>query len=186
MDRMSDSGSADRSSNLLGITTKKKSIMTDRSVKAEELFRQGFNCAQSVAAAFADVYGVDEKTMLRMATGFGGGIGRMRLTCGAACGMFLLAGLQDGFDDAADTDKKGDCYVTVQELAERFKAEMGALSCADLLGLQKHSPTPATPEARTEAYYKKRPCAKIVAEAAKIYQEYLDQHASSADASLHP
>ena len=66
----------------------------ERISRATELFKSGYNCSQSVVAAFADMYGFTEEQALRMAASFGGGIGRMRETCGAACGMFLLAGLE--------------------------------------------------------------------------------------------
>ena len=68
----------------------------ERISRATELFKSGYNCSQSVVAAFADMYGFTEEQALRMAASFGGGIGRMRETCGAACGMFLLAGLGEG------------------------------------------------------------------------------------------
>ena len=68
--------------------------MEDRIQRATQLFKSGYNCSQSVVAAFADIYGFTEEQALRMAASFGGGIGRMRETCGAACGMFLLAGLE--------------------------------------------------------------------------------------------
>ena len=68
----------------------------DRVAKAIALFKEGYNCSQSVVAAFADEYGFTREQALRMAASFGGGIGRMRETCGAACGMFLLAGLETG------------------------------------------------------------------------------------------
>ena len=67
--------------------------MEDRIQRAVEFFKSGYNCSQSVVAAFADMYGFTEEQAFRMSASFGGGIGRMRETCGAACGMFLLAGL---------------------------------------------------------------------------------------------
>lgn len=66
----------------------------ERIEKAVSLFKEGYNCSQSVVAAYADLYGFTREQALRMAASFGGGIGRMRETCGAACGMFLLAGLE--------------------------------------------------------------------------------------------
>ena len=80
--------------------------MEDRIQRATQLFKSGYNCSQSVVAAFADIYGFTEEQALRMAASFGGGIGRMRETCGAACGMFLLAGLEKGAVDGADKEGK--------------------------------------------------------------------------------
>ena len=140
--------------------------------RAKELFRQGFNCSQAVVAACADIYGMDEQTALRVAASFGGGIGRMRQTCGAACGMFLLAGLENGCPIPGDAEGKKNNYAFVQDLAAKFKEENTSLICAELLGIAPRPQEP-TPEARTEAYYKKRPCADMVASAVRIYLESL-------------
>ena len=117
----------------------------DRVKKAVELFKSGYNCSQSVVAAFADLYDLDEKTALRLSASFGGGIGRMRQTCGAACGMFLLAGLESGSPDADDREGKAHNYAVVQQLAARFKEENGSLICSELLGLPGSTPVVSTP-----------------------------------------
>ncbi len=146
----------------------------ERAAKAEALFREGYNCTQSVALTFADVYGMDRDQLARLATAFGGGIGRMRQTCGAACGMFILAGLERGYAVAPDAAAKADCYALVQELAAHFKERCGgSIICADLLGLPRDGKIQPKPEERTPEYYKKRPCPKIIAEAARIYAEFL-------------
>lgn len=142
--------------------------------RAKALFHEGFNCSQAVFAACADIYGItDESLALRLAASFGGGIGRMRQTCGAACGMFMLAGLQNGSFTPGDAEGKKNNYTLVQDLATKFKAENGSLICAELLGIAPKSQEP-TPEARTAAYYQKRPCAEMVASAVRIYLESLD------------
>lgn len=133
--------------------------MKDRVEKAVELFKSGYNCSQSVVAAFADMYGFTQEQALRMSASFGGGIGRMRQTCGAACGMFLLAGLEKGAVDGKDREGKAANYALVQQLAEEFRKRNGSMICAELLGLKKPEGS-STPEARTEQYYAKRPCAK--------------------------
>ncbi len=139
--------------------------------KAKTLFKQGFNCSQSVFAACADLYGIeDEALALRLSASFGGGIGRMRQTCGAACGMFMLAGLENGSAVVGDAEGKKQNYALVQNLAEKFKQENGSLICAELLGIAP-KPQEPTPEARTEEYYKKRPCAEMVASAVRIFLE---------------
>ncbi len=151
-------------------------IMTieERIEKAIALFKSGFNCSQSVVAAYADMYGFTEEQALKMSASFGGGIGRMRQTCGAACGMFLLAGLENGATAGADREGKAANYALVQQLAEEFKKRNGSLNCAELLGLKQ--PEGSTmPEARTEQYYAKRPCSKMVEEAARIFGEYLER-----------
>ena len=147
--------------------------MEKRIEKAVELFKEGYNCSQSVVAAFADIYGFTNEQALKMSASFGGGIGRMRQTCGAACGLFMLAGLETGCTEGKDREGKENNYKVVQALAEEFRKRNGSLICAELLGLSKTAPTPATPEARTAEYYKKRPCVKMVEEAARIWCEYL-------------
>lgn len=147
----------------------------ERIEKAVDNFKQGYNCSQSVVAAFADLYGIDHELAVRMAASFGGGIGRMRQTCGAACGMFLLAGLETGCTDPTNREGKGANYAVVQQLAEKFKAENGSIICAELLGLKPKAPTPSEPEARTAEYYKKRPCVKMVETAARIFAEFLTE-----------
>lgn len=148
----------------------------DRIEKAVNLFKEGYNCSQSVVAAFADKYGYSRDQALRMSASFGGGIGRMRETCGAACGLFMLAGLEISAIDGADKESKAANYALVQELAEEFKLRNGSLRCADLLGLTKDEPVVSTPELRTNQYYAKRPCVKMVEEAARIWVEYLENH----------
>ena len=105
----------------------------------------------------------------------------MRETCGAACGLFMLAGLETGATEGADREGKAANYKLVQELAEEFKRRNGALRCADLLGLSKNEPVVSTPEARTSQYYAKRPCVKMVEEAARIWCEYLEKQARKAE-----
>ncbi|NCE72165.1 C-GCAxxG-C-C family protein [Odoribacter sp. Z80] len=147
--------------------------MEDRIQKAVELFKQGYNCSQSICAAFADMYGYTEEQALRMSASFGGGIGRMRMTCGAACGMFILAGLETGCTDGKDKDGKEANYRLVQQLADEFAHRNGSLICAELLGLSKKKHDDPVPEARTQEYYKKRPCTKTIEEAARIWVQYL-------------
>lgn len=150
--------------------------LEDRIQKAVEHFMSGYNCSQSVVAAFADMYGFTSEQALRMSASFGGGIGRMRETCGAACGMFLLAGLETGATEAADRQGKAANYAVVQELAAEFKRRNGSLICRELLGLKKSVAVSTQPEERNSQYYAKRPCAKMVEEAAKIWVDYLKNH----------
>lgn len=148
--------------------------LEDRVKKSVELFMSGYNCSQSVVVAFADMYGFTEEQALRMSASFGGGIGRMRQTCGAACGMFLLAGLEKGAIDGKDREGKAANYALVQELAATFKERNGSIICAELLKLKKPEGS-YVPEARTEQYYAKRPCVRMVEGAARIWAEYLEK-----------
>lgn len=146
--------------------------LEERIGKAVELFKSGFNCSQSVVVAFADMYGFTEEQALHMSASFGGGIGRMRMTCGAACGLFMLAGLEKCALEGKDRASKAENYALVQRLAEEFKKRNGTLVCAELLG-QKKPEISSIPEERTAQYYAKRPCARMVEEAARIWVEHL-------------
>ena len=140
-----------------------------RAQKAQELFKQGYNCAQAVFASCADVYGIeDEQLTLRLSASFGGGMGRMRLVCGAASGMFMLAGLQNGSSTPHDSEGKMANYAFVQQLAGEFKNQYGSLICAELLGLAP-KPEEPKPAERTPQYYEKRPCSEMIAQAVRIY-----------------
>ena len=144
-----------------------------RAEKAKELFEQGYACSQAVALAFADAAKVDEATLSKLALPFGGGLGRLRLTCGAVSGMAIVIGLF--FSEAENTpENKKKTYAIVQELCGKFQEENGSLICADLLsGANLKVAVGGEAEVRTETYYKKRPCAEIVYSAAHIIEEYL-------------
>ncbi len=149
----------------------------DRIEKAYALFMKGYNCAQSVTAAFADLYGLTEEQALLASASFGGGMGRMRLTCGTVTGMFLLAGLESGTTNPDDRELKARNYAMVRELAERFKAENGSIVCSELLQMGNKTES-AMPSERTAAYYKKRPCPELVRCAARIYAQMLEEKKS--------
>lgn len=145
----------------------------ERAKKARELFCSGYNCSQAVVGAFADELGMDSKTAMRFAEGLGGGMGRMRLTCGAVAAMSLLAGLKLSNGEAKDTATRTKIYETVRNMTEEFKQKNGSIICAELLGTSKPSDNSSAPEARTEQYYKKRPCADCVLDCAEIVEKFL-------------
>ncbi|WP_302402531.1 C-GCAxxG-C-C family protein [Leyella stercorea] len=143
--------------------------------RAVDNFMQGYGCCQSVVAAFADLYNLDDTIAKRIAAGFGGGVGRMRMMCGAVSGIVILAGLDRGQTDGADRKGKSMCYKVVQELLDEFKVQNGSVVCAELLGLKGHEKAQSSYIAspRTAEYYKTRPCAAKVESAARIFAEYL-------------
>lgn len=143
--------------------------MGKKGEQARALFMQGYNCSQSVAAAFCEETGLDRDTMLKISVGLGGGMGRLREVCGAFSGVVLVLGMLYGDTDPAS---KTTVYPIVQQLAERFKAENGSIVCKELLGLAKPEGSPV-PAPRTADYYKKRPCAELVARAADLLAEYI-------------
>jgi len=140
---------------------------------AEELFREGYNCAQAVLIAFGDVTGLDKETSAKLASSFGGGLGRMREVCGAVSGAAMVLGLVRGYADPTDAEAKKAHYHLVQEFAARFKEQNGSIICRELLSgvsVRKGS----DPEARTAEYYKKRPCPELVRQAAEILEEMVN------------
>ncbi|WP_440331572.1 C-GCAxxG-C-C family protein [Leyella stercorea] len=143
--------------------------------RAVDNFMQGYGCCQSVVAAFADLYNLDDTMAKRIAAGFGGGVGRMRMMCGAVSGIVILAGLDRGQIDGADRKGKSMCYKVVQELLDEFKVQNGSVVCAELLGLKGHEKAQSSYVAspRTAEYYKTRPCAAKVESAARIFAGYL-------------
>lgn len=143
-------------------------ILEERVEKARDLFRQGYNCSQSVFLAYNDLLGVESTLAATISGPLGGGMGRLREVCGAVSGMSLIAGFLAPCPDPAARQAKAATYALVQEFAERFRAENGAIVCRELLGLacRKEEPVPAE---RTAEYYKKRPCVELVACAARMW-----------------
>ncbi|MGI6172392.1 MAG: C-GCAxxG-C-C family protein [Christensenellales bacterium] len=139
----------------------------DRGEMAAKNFREGYNCAQSLVLAFADILPIDTPTLLRFASPFGGGMGRLREACGAVTGMFMVLGLLNGYEAPAEDEKKAELYRNVQDVALAFQREHGSLICRDLLGLPE-GPDAPQPEKRTDAYYARRPCEELVRDAARI------------------
>lgn len=146
----------------------------EKAETARALFQQGYNCAQSVFGAFAPELGIDRETAFRLASGFGAGMGRMRQVCGAVSGMILAAGLAQGYSDPTRLDEKTATYAMIQQLAHEFEQANGSIICQTLLGLARPEGT-AQAEARTAEYYRKRPCADLVAQAAGILESYLQK-----------
>ena len=145
--------------------------------KAVDYFMQGYGCCQSVVAAFADLYGLDEVMAKRIAAGFGGGVGRMRMMCGAVSGIVILVGLDCGQTEGNDREGKSNCYKVVQELLAQSKEQNGSLICAEILGLNGHDKAASSYVAseRTAEYYRTRPCAAKVECAARIFAQYLEK-----------
>ena len=142
--------------------------MSKKSEKAKELFKSGYNCSQAVLGVFCEELGLDFETAMKIASSFGGGMGRMREVCGTVSGMFMAAGLA-----YSKPDNKPQQYKIVQELAQKFKGKNGSIICRELLqGIE--SSTSPIPSERTESYYKKRPCVDLVSDSVEIFENYLN------------
>ena len=144
-----------------------------RAEYAAKLFYDGYNCAQAVTIAFADVTGLTTDFSATMASSFGGGMGRMREVCGAVSGMLMVAGVLYGYDAADDEDSKKAHYALVQNLAGQFRAQVGSIVCREIL---KNPPSDPAPTPRTAEFYKMRPCARMVYLAAEILDQYITEN----------
>lgn len=141
--------------------------------KAENLFTKGYNCAQSIFCAHCEKVGIDVDTGLKLASSFGGGMGRLREVCGALTGLFMLVGLKHGYTSFSDDIAKEKHYAKIQKLAQSFEKEFGSLLCRDLLNLKDEHSLPI-PEQRTKKYYKERPCLKFINFCSDLAQKELD------------
>lgn len=144
--------------------------------RGETLFREGYNCAQAVLLTFADYCEIDRKQAAHLSSSFGGGMGRLREVCGAVSGMFMVLGLVYGYDISDAPDAKGRHYELIQEMARRFSERTGSIVCRELLGQEIGADRAAKPSARTEEYYRKRPCVELVGLAAELTAEYIAEH----------
>lgn len=143
--------------------------------KAKELFLEGYNCCQAVAGAFAEEMGMDFKTVVKMVSSFGGGMGRLREVCGTVSGMFFVTGVLYGYDEPKNFEAKKELYGRIQELAKSFREETGSIVCRELLGLEGKD-TSSTPSERTKEYYEKRPCPDMAKLAGDILEEYIREN----------
>ena len=145
----------------------------DHELQAAQLFLDGYNCAQAITVAFCDVTGLDKNFSARMASSFGGGMGRMREVCGAVSGMLLVAGILYGYDATTEDAAKKAHYTLVQALAGEFREEVGSIICREIL---KNPPSDPNPTPRTAEFYKQRPCTRMVMVAARILDTYIREH----------
>ena len=166
--------------------------MKTRGEIAKQNFLSGYNCAQSVLLAFSDVTGLDRDTAMRLASSFGGGMGRLREVCGAVSASFMVLGLIHGYDAESPAEKEDKLahYARVQALASRFRDSEGSIVCREILARQAKKKraegkddeqvramlsSDPTPTPRTEAYYHSRPCVALVERVANILDAYLDE-----------
>lgn len=139
-------------------------------------FLKGYNCSQSVVAAFAPQLGLTEETALRLSAGFGAGIGRMREVCGAFCGVVTVLSMV--YADPTDPKDKSRMYALVQEAAEQYRSRNGgSIICRELLAKAGAAPAGGTAaEDRTADYYKKRPCPELCRLCADLCAEFIAAH----------
>lgn len=153
---------------------RKETNPMDHAQEARRLFMEGYNCAQAVACAFCDLTGLEVAAAARMASSFGGGMGRLREVCGAVSGALLVLGMLRGYSAPGDPQAKAEYYRQVQEFARRFREKNGSIVCRDLLRDVPVTPG-GEPESRTSEFYARRPCLRLVGEAAQILEEMLQE-----------
>ena len=139
---------------------------------AQIAHQEHFNCAQSVLSAYASELGLARDPALKIATGFGGGMGRLAATCGTVTGAFMVLGLKYGMVDGANQADKEKTYALVQEFARQFKARCGALECRDLLGCDLNTPE-GWQTARDEQLFTTR-CPHFIQAATEILDQLLE------------
>lgn len=145
---------------------------SEKGRRAVELFRQGYNCSQSVVGAWAEDIGLNFETAVKISAGFGGGMGRMREVCGAVTGAFMVLSMHFS-TGRSDPESKKEMYVIIQDFAKRFKEEnkFDSIICREMLGLGgADKPVPAV---RSEEYYKKRPCPELCGLSAALLEEFI-------------
>ena len=145
----------------------------DHREKAAELFLDGYNCAQAMLVAYSDVTGLAPEFSAKLASSFGGGMGRMREVCGAVSGMLMVAGLLYGYEVPGDDTVKKEHYQLVQHLAGKFREEAGSIICREILD---NPPSDPNPTPRTAEFYAKRPCARLLVLAAQVLDAYMAEH----------
>lgn len=151
--------------------------MSKQGELAYQYFLKGYNCSQSVVAALAPQLGLSEELALRLSSGFGAGIGRMREVCGAFCGVVTVLSLV--YADPANPQDKSRMYALVQEAAQMYRQRSGgdSIICRELLARSGAAVTNGTDaEARTAEYYKKRPCPELCCMAADLCMEFVAAH----------
>ena len=144
----------------------------DKANLAKKYFKDGYNCCQAVVLAFLDEFNIDKETALALSSSFGGGVGRLREICGAVSGMCIVAGLKYGYISPTDNNQKADHYALIQKLAKDFEERNGSIVCKVLTGIEKDNHIPTE---RNSEFYKKRPCAELVYDAAEIMQKVIEE-----------
>ena len=147
--------------------------MTTSVDQAMTLFQQGFNCSQAVCAAYAPSLGLSHELALKIAAGFGGGMGRSGEVCGAVTGAIMVIGLKTGPIEAADAAAKENAYALTHQVIEQFADRHGSILCRELLGCDIGQPE-GLQHAR-EAQLFTRLCPQFVRAAAEIVSTLIDE-----------
>ncbi len=146
-----------------------------KAMKAIEFFNSGYNCSQSVVCAYCKDFGITHDIGKKLASGFGGGLGSLRRTCGALSGTAILLGLKFGDYDPTDIVAKRNYYQLIKDAEALFSQMFHSSICKELLTEAK-AHFSSSPMARTKDYYATRPCAVFVGYACNIFEELSAKH----------
>ena len=152
--------------------------MSGHEERARALFLSGYNCSQAVFCAFSKEMGLSDKTAFALSGPFGGGMGRLRLVCGALSGAFMTLGHYFGDYPPGSAEGNAALYAHIRAFASLFEKETGSLFCAALLRKAGLDPSPGgEPGARTDDFYiKRKVCIDCVALSARLLEHYLSEH----------
>ncbi len=153
---------------------KRQALKMTHAEKARDLFLEGYSCSQAVLGAYAEELGLDLNTAMKLSAPFGGGVGRLREMCGACSGMLMAFGMLYGYETPDNGKIKAAHYADTRELCENFRQRQGSYICREILG--KRAEVGGDPSARTEEFYKTRPCVSCVIDAAEILDSYIKLH----------
>ena len=106
----------------------------NRAEEARKQFKKGFHCAPAVLSTYSEQLGLEKALALKIACGFGAGIGRMGRTCGAVTGALMVIGLKYGQVNLADEESSQRTYTLVKEFIDRFTALHSSIECKELIG----------------------------------------------------
>ncbi|MGB5925130.1 MAG: C-GCAxxG-C-C family protein [Dehalococcoidia bacterium] len=143
-----------------------------RAEKAKRQFDKGFSCAPAVLSAYSEQFGLGKELALKIACGFGGGIGRMGRTCGAVTGAIMVIGLKHGQADVNDEESRQETHKLVKDFIGRFKALHGSTECRELIGYDL-SNSAELKAARKSGVFESK-CSGFVYDAARIPEDILD------------
>ena len=147
----------------------------DRVKQAISNFNQGYNCAQSVFMAYADLFGYTPEQAKTISSSFGGGIGRLRETCGTISAMAMLAGLKYPALNPSNLQERARNYSMIQTMVKEFTDKYETIKCRDLLKIPANKKESPMPSERTPEYYAKRPCGRFIEHAARITARMLKE-----------
>lgn len=142
--------------------------------KAEEArrrFEEGFSCAPAVLSTYSEQLGLEQALALKIACGFGGGIGRTGRTCGAVTAAVMVIGLKHGQVDLADEDSRQKTHELARRLIDNFTARHGSIECRQLIGYDLSNPGELKLARESEVFRSK--CPAFVYDAARILEDIL-------------